>query len=105
MSRPSTAAPAHAEPPRLLSDSAVLERLAVDLAQRFAGTFCFETVDRYVFESYVALRSPAKVKSHLVPLTAHFAADRLTALAQAQGAIVSDVTEVLFVCVHNAARS
>ena len=93
------------EPPRLLSDTAVLERVAAELAHRFAGTFGVETVDRYVFESYVALRRTAKVRSHLVALTARFAADRLTALAQAQGAIVSDVPEVLFVCVHNAGRS
>ena len=31
--------------------------------------------------------------------------DRLTALVRVQGAIVSDVPEVLFVCVHNAGRS
>jgi arsenate reductase (thioredoxin) len=30
---------------------------------------------------------------------------RLRALAQAEGAIVNDVPEVLFVCVHNAGRS
>jgi len=34
-----------------------------------------------------------------------FARERLHALAQAQGAIVSDIPEVLFVCVHNAGRS
>jgi arsenate reductase len=42
----------------------------------------------------------------LHPLFVHrFARERLRALAQAQGAIVSDVPEVLFVCVHNAGRS
>jgi arsenate reductase (thioredoxin) len=34
-----------------------------------------------------------------------FARDRLHALAQAQGSIVKDRPEVLFVCVHNAGRS
>jgi arsenate reductase (thioredoxin) len=34
-----------------------------------------------------------------------FARERLRALAQSQGAIVKDVPEVLFVCVHNAGRS
>lgn len=40
-----------------------------------------------------------------MPLTSHFATDRRTALAQAQGDIVKTVPEVLFVCVHNAGRS
>jgi hypothetical protein len=34
-----------------------------------------------------------------------FARQRLRALAQAEGAIIKDVPEVLFVCVHNAGRS
>jgi arsenate reductase len=55
--------------------------------------------------SYTALRRSAKINTHLVALTVHFARDRLTALAQAQGAIVKTVPEVLFVCVHNAGRS
>jgi arsenate reductase len=38
-------------------------------------------------------------------LTTQFAADRLTALAQSQGAVLKTVPEVLFVCVHNAGRS
>jgi arsenate reductase (thioredoxin) len=44
-------------------------------------------------------------QSWLVALTTHFATNRLTALAQAQGAIVKTIPEVLFVCVHNAGRS
>jgi protein-tyrosine-phosphatase len=70
-----------------------------------SSVFSAETVHRYVFESYTALRRTAKIKVHLVPLTTHFATDRLTALAQAQGDIVKTVLEVLFVCVHNAGRS
>jgi arsenate reductase (thioredoxin) len=38
-------------------------------------------------------------------LTERFATERLTALAQAKGAIENDVCEVLFVCVQNAGRS
>jgi arsenate reductase (thioredoxin) len=38
-------------------------------------------------------------------LAGRFATERLTALAQAEGAIRSDVCEVLFVCVHDAGRS
>jgi protein-tyrosine-phosphatase len=41
-----------------------------------------------------------------IPLFVHrFAREQLRALAQHQGAIVKDVPEVLFVCVHNAGRS
>ncbi len=69
------------------------------------SVFSPETVERYVFESSTALRRTAKIKNHLVALTVHFTTDRLTALAQAQGAIVKTVPEVLFVCVHNAGRS
>jgi protein-tyrosine-phosphatase len=91
--------------PGLLTPEAALHRLADDLAARFTGVFARETVDRYVFESYTALRRTAKVTTHLPALTARFATERLTALAQAKGAITTDVPEVLFVCVHNAGRS
>jgi protein-tyrosine-phosphatase len=98
-----TATPA--EPHSLICDTAVLHRAATEVAAKFDGVFSPETVERYVFESYTALRRSAKINTHLVPLTVHFARDRLTALAQAQGAIVKTVPEVLFVCVHNAGRS
>ncbi|NEK84746.1 arsenate reductase ArsC [Blastococcus saxobsidens] len=91
--------------PGLLTPEAALHRLADELAARFTGVFARETVDRYVFESYTALRRTAKVTTHLPALTARFATERLTALAQAKGAITTDVPEVLFVCVHNAGRS
>jgi arsenate reductase len=38
-------------------------------------------------------------------LAARFARERLTAIAKNQGELVSDLPEVLFVCVHNAGRS
>jgi protein-tyrosine-phosphatase len=98
-----TATPA--QPHTLLSDTAVLERVAREIASKFVGVFSPETVGRYVFESYTALRRTAKIRLHLVPLTMRFATERLTALAQSQGAVVKTVPEVLFVCVHNAGRS
>jgi protein-tyrosine-phosphatase/DNA-binding transcriptional ArsR family regulator len=74
------------------------------LAEEFRGIFSLETVERYVDESVDRL-SGARVVD-FIPLFVHrFARERLRALAQAQGAIVSDVPEVLFVCVHNAGRS
>jgi len=84
---------------------AVLHRTAAELSRRFAGVFSPETVERYVFESYTALRRTARVSTHLTSLAARFAADRLTALAQAKGVITKEVPEVLFLCVHNAGRS
>ncbi|MBC2644916.1 MULTISPECIES: three-helix bundle dimerization domain-containing protein [unclassified Rhodococcus (in: high G+C Gram-positive bacteria)] len=95
----------HRAQPELLMPQAVLSRNAEDLAAKYTGVFSPQTVERYVFESYTALRRTAKVHTHLTTLAARFAADRLTALAQSRGAAPKDVPEVLFVCVHNAGRS
>lgn len=82
-----------------------LKRLAHELSDKFAGTFGAETVERYVLESYTALLRTSRVRSHLAAQTIRFATDRLTALAQAKGAIQSPEPEVLFVCEQNAGRS
>lgn len=82
-----------------------LKRLAIELTEKFAGVFGAETVERYVLESYTRLLRTSKVKAHLASQTTRFATDRLTALAQATGAITSDVPEILFVCEQNAGRS
>lgn len=82
-----------------------LRRLAVDLSAKFEGVFNHETVERYVLESYAALLRTSTVKVHLAARTIRFATDRLTALAQAKGAIGREVPEVLFVCEQNAGRS
>ena len=82
-----------------------LKRLASDLSEKFAGVFGAETVERYVLESYTGLLRTSTVKAHLTSNTIRFATDRLTALAQAKGAIDSPVPEVLFVCEQNAGRS
>ena len=89
----------------LLSIEHVMGRVVTDLTAKFSGIFAAETVERYVYETYTALGRTSKVKTHLPVLTARFAADRLTALAQSKGAIPTLVPEVLFVCVHNAGRS
>jgi arsenate reductase (thioredoxin) len=91
--------------PGLLTPEASLHRLADELAARFTGVFARETIDRCVFESYTALARTAKVTAHLPVLAGRFATERLTALAQAKGAVSHDVPEVLFVCVQNAGRS
>ena len=74
------------------------------LHEEFRGIFSLETIERYVNESIDRLQGARVVD--FIPLFVHrFARERLRALAQSQGAIVKDVPEVLFVCVHNAGRS
>lgn len=63
----------------------VLERLGADLTAKFAGIFSTETIERYVHESYVAPYRTATLKRYVPVLAGHFATERLTALAQAQG--------------------
>ena len=83
----------------------VLDRIADDLATRFAGTFSPETVAEYVDGSYALLAQRARITRYLPSLTARFAADRLRALARAQGLSEGTIPDVLFVCVQNAGRS
>lgn len=83
----------------------VLERISRDLATRFQGTFSPETVAEYVNESYGLLSTRARITRYLPSLTSRFAADRLRALADADGLVPVDVPDVLFVCVQNAGRS
>jgi protein-tyrosine-phosphatase/DNA-binding transcriptional ArsR family regulator len=74
------------------------------LAEEFRGIFSLETIERFVDESIDRL-SGARVVD-FIPLFVHrFSRERLRALAQTEGAIIKDVPEVLFVCVHNAGRS
>ena len=91
--------------PGLAYPEEYLKRLAAELSESFAGVFGAETVERYVLESYTGLLRTSKVRAHLASQTTRFATDRLTALAQAKGAIESPVPEVLFVCEQNAGRS
>lgn len=91
--------------PELLLPQAVLSRTAETLSAKYTGIFSRQTVERYVFESYTALRRTSKIHTHLTMLAGRFAADRLTALAQSQGDAPKEVPEVLFICVHNAGRS
>jgi protein-tyrosine-phosphatase len=93
------------QPDGLLSADAVLDRISQRLAHRSTGIVTAETVHRLVAESYVALLRTSAVKQHVPSLTEHFALERLTAVAQASGATVKAVPEVLFVCEQNAGRS
>lgn len=99
---------------------AVLERIAADLAPRFAGVVSRESVDRVVRESHDLLADGARITRYLPSLTARFAAERLAAISRASraggasrdaratgtaDAAPGGVPEVLFVCVQNAGRS
>src|SRR5918996_4711917 len=82
----------------------MVAHICEQLADEFTGTFSPETIQRFVAESFESL-SKARVQA-FVPLFIHrFAKERLRAAGQAEGVIVKDVPEVLFVCVHNAGRS
>jgi len=73
-----------AEPPESLRS------IAKDLAPRFDGIFSQETVAKYLDEAYAALAANAHTTTHLPIFAERFAREQLTALAQAEGAIVSD---------------
>ena len=92
------------EPGAAPPDDAVVARIVDDLAQRFAGTFGRETVERYVRESLDLVSQHAAGSARLASRTAGFAAERLAALAS-QRAETDATPEVLFVCVQNAGRS
>jgi protein-tyrosine-phosphatase len=81
-----------------------VERAAEALQSEFAGIFAQETIARFIAES-TDLLSGGSINV-FVPVLAHrFARERLKALGQAQGVIVKEQPEVLFVCVHNSGRS
>ena len=85
--------------------ASAIDRTVDDLSARFAGTFSRETVERYVRESDDLLAAQG-VARHRASRTASFAAERLTALANADGGTERRARpEVLFVCVQNAGRS
>lgn len=94
--------------PSPLSDPELVMRLegvAASLTREFTGIFSQETITRYVTASAERLAADARIVEFLPLLTHQFARERLRALAQAEGMIVKDVPEVLFVCVQNAGRS
>ncbi|MEX5259766.1 low molecular weight phosphatase family protein [Kocuria sp. CPCC 205263] len=91
-------------------DTHVLARTAEHLAQRYAGVFSADLVERMVFESYAALARTARVRAHLAPLAGHFAAARLAALAHARATSTAapghaGVPQVLFVGEHDTGRA
>jgi protein-tyrosine-phosphatase len=85
--------------------ASLLDRAAKELARTLGDVFSVETIHEVIDDSYELLATTARVHTHLPVLATRFARERLRAIAKNQGAIVSDLPEVLFVCVHNAGRS
>jgi arsenate reductase (thioredoxin) len=81
-----------------------VEKAAESLVDEFTGIFGKETIERYIAES-LDLLGNARFSDFLPVLAYRFARERLRALGQADGTIVKEMPEVLFVCVQNAGRS
>ncbi len=85
-----------------LSLDGVVERLAA----RYHGVFSEESVNVVVESAWEEFARQATLQHRFMPmLIERFARDQLRACAQADGLIVKEVPEVLFVCVRNAGRS
>ncbi|MFC8943302.1 metalloregulator ArsR/SmtB family transcription factor, partial [Streptomyces griseoincarnatus] len=96
--------PGHGEGSGLENVDPALDRLATSLAERFPGTPEQECY-RLVRESYTALARRGGNAAYLVPLTEHFARQRIIDAEKARAADVGHKPQVLFVCVANAGRS
>ena len=81
-----------------------VEKALDALCDEFHGVFSRETIARFLNESHETLPQ-ARFPDFVPVLVYRFARERLRALGQAEGTIVKDVPEVLFVCVQNAGRS
>lgn len=82
-----------------------LHAAAASLAERFAGTFGMETIERFLIASYQDLAVRSTTTRWLPLLAEKFARDRLTALARVDGKSDDHRPFVLFLCTHNAGRS
>jgi protein-tyrosine-phosphatase len=86
-----------------MSESAI-QHAVERLSGEFRGIFSPETVARCMDDS-VTRWSDATVQTFVPLLAERFTRERLQATAQAEGNLMKEVPEVLFVCVHNAGRS
>jgi protein-tyrosine-phosphatase len=81
-----------------------IERSIDVLAEEFSGVFSRETIDAYVEQSLEEFAN-ARFPDFIPLMVERFSRQRLRALAQAEGKLIKEVPEVLFVCVHNSGRS
>lgn len=82
-----------------------MHRIVDELTEKFQGVFSRDTVSTVVAETYDLLDDTATVRAYLTTLTARFAKQRLTDQGRAHGLTTVTVPQVLFICVHNVARS
>jgi protein-tyrosine-phosphatase len=83
-----------------------LDSITERLATRYHGVFSHETCQLAVSDAWESLVSQATLIPPFMPaLAEHFAGDQLRAAAQVEGLVPKELSEVLFVCVHNAGRS
>ncbi|GEM_PF-4539404 len=75
------------------------------LKDEFHGVFGPETVEQFTRATRLDLATRFSVPADLTFFIHHFTRERLTAIAQADGLIEGDRSEVLVVCVHDAGRS
>lgn len=82
-----------------------LRGAALDLRAQFRGVFGLETVESLLLSSYNELAATTTVPNWLVVGAERFTRQRLEALAHAESKAAGRVPSVLFMCVHNTARS
>ncbi|WBB59533.1 arsenate reductase ArsC [Streptomyces sp. WMMC500] len=82
-----------------------LRAAAQRLRAEFQGVFGEETIERYLCGAYGDIAVRGGAPDDLPRLTEHYVRRRLHALARAEGVSGDRRPVVLFLCVHNAARS
>lgn len=83
-----------------------LGAMKTELSDEFRGVFSPETVARYVQDSFERIGDRPTVGPNFLPvIIQRFTRERLWAAAQAEGRVDTALTELLFVCDHNAGRS
>ena len=85
-------------------DDQTHEWMLEKLAEEFKGITSRETVDRVLEESFLQFAG-ARIQTFVPLFAERFTREQLRAIATNEGAILKEVPEVLFVCVHNAGRS
>lgn len=86
-------------------NQAIVLSITNRLASQYQGVFSAQTIEQLVSRSAEQLERHAQITTFLQIFVERFARERLEACAKAQGGLVPDKPEVLFVCVHNAGRS
>lgn len=88
-----------------LDEQVALTRASARLAAEFTGVVAAETVERFLRSSFDELADTSTVARFLPLLAERFARQRLQALSRVEGGAGDGRPAVLFLCVHNAARS